>query len=609
MATTNDFFKTAKSGRASDILRMLEDGTSVDARNVQGDTALMLASYFGNVPVARMLLEHGAKTNVQNNTGQTALMYACNRKHTEIVRLLLRYNADSSIADESGRDSYQWIPGADKEYLRALIAETEESKSRLRRYTLDTDTESVLRTEPFEESIELTEFEESVETSAEEPPAIPDPEPDRSGYYDLGPKPVTDYAKLNGIDEPGTIFTKTETVSVAVDTGSLELEEDKPFTDITPQAANILVKSLKKDEPESLNAPSKMTLPPISAIPEKREEMQILHAVRMNWLRWLGRPFVFIWKGIVWLFLYFWSLVVIAWRAMVESFRLKYWLYAAAGIAVTALLSGAMWLVGSIIHVKYLLYIASGVGLLPLMWAAGEITAQVCCRIESAAAETVSETMSRANNGLRVMTFFLLFVLFQAFAGGIMIGFNLTQRIPEVGGVVQSVLIIPALLIAGFLVFNTITIAFSSAVLPGHLLHYEKSEASGFGNLVSLFRSLLGVIRRKWLRIILILPWALLFGALSSVPVILLAGACVAIAGGGMLFNGTASLTSIDFQGLAANFMSSISGWKGITSAVMMILAGSAVLGCVFSVLLTNLTVSYYFLYKEVRKPVIRKGS
>ncbi len=564
MATANDFFKIAKNGRASDLLRLLEDGVSPDARNIQGDTALMLASYFGNLPAVRLLLEHGAKTNAQNNTGQTALMYACNRRHSDIARLLLKYHADPDVADESGRDSFQWTPGGNPGYLRSLIDEVESGRSVLKRYSLNDDSGEDDGPVMPEEPVELPE-----ETPAPiEHKAPPEKEPER---------PI--------------VLPSAE---------SLELEEDQPMTTITPQAAKVLVKSLQTENVEDVLYKPRVELPPIAKIPEKRDEMQILHAVRMNWLRWLGRPFVLIWKAIVWLVTYFWSLVVIAWKAMIESFRIRYWLYAAAGIAISALLTGVMWLVGTLVNLPFLLYVASGIGILPIMWAAGEIASQVCCRIESASTETIPEVTSKTGNGLRVMTFFLLFVLFQALAGVIIVGFNLTAYIPEVGGVVQSALILPALLVAGFAVFNTITILFSSAILPGHLLHYEKESASGFKNLMALFGSLLKVIRKKWLRVILILPWTLLFGALSSLPVLLLCAACVTIAAGGLFVSG-----GFDVTKLVSDFIANISGWKGITSSVLVIIAGSFVAGIAGSVLVTNLTVAYYFLYKEVRKPVI----
>lgn len=584
MASANDFFKIAKNGRASELLRLIEDGVGVDSRNVQGDTALMLASYFGNFAVVKLLLEHGAKTNAQNNTGQTALMYACNRKHTEIAKLLLKYHADPDLTDESSRDAYQWTPGGNPAYLRSLADEVETGRSELKRYGVEDDAAIPDMPKMPPQPISLTEADDET-------------------FGELG-APVASQVQPITLTESDSDFEEIGSPG-ALPTESLELEEDRPQTTITPQAATVLMKNLHRGENQPELQTNKIELPPISRIPEKREEMQILHAVRMNWLRWLARPFVFIWKGIVWLFMYFWSLVVIAWKAMIESFRVRYWLIAAAGIAIAALFTGVMWLLATLLKQQFLLYVASGVGILPIMWASGEIASQVCCRLDNVNSETISEVTSKTGNGLRVMTFFLLFVLFQALAGGILIGFNLTKYIPEVGGVVQSVFIIPALVVAGFAVFNTITILFSSAVLPGHLLHYEKEDASGLRNLTSLFGSVLKVIRKKWLRIILLLPSTLFFGVLSSIPVLLLCAACIAIAAAGPAVMGG---TQIEVATLWTNFMASISGWKGITSAVMVIIAASAVAGAALSVVATNLTVSYYFLYKEVRKPIIKKN-
>ena len=80
------------------IIAMREDAANVfnlllqtkdvklDARSRNGDTALMLAAYKGNMAAVRALLDKGAEAN---QTGWTALHYAAAIGNNDIVQLLL----------------------------------------------------------------------------------------------------------------------------------------------------------------------------------------------------------------------------------------------------------------------------------------------------------------------------------------------------------------------------------------------------------------------------------------------------------------------------------------------------------------------------------------
>jgi ankyrin repeat protein len=65
-------------------------GVNLDARSRNGDTALMLAAYRGNLAAVRALLDKGAEPN---QTGWTALHYAATVGNNDIVALLLDRSA------------------------------------------------------------------------------------------------------------------------------------------------------------------------------------------------------------------------------------------------------------------------------------------------------------------------------------------------------------------------------------------------------------------------------------------------------------------------------------------------------------------------------------
>lgn len=59
-------------------MRLLRGGALVDARDDQGQTPLMLACDFSNVPLIRVLLQHGASLTVKSHQGWSALDCAQN---------------------------------------------------------------------------------------------------------------------------------------------------------------------------------------------------------------------------------------------------------------------------------------------------------------------------------------------------------------------------------------------------------------------------------------------------------------------------------------------------------------------------------------------------
>ena len=67
----------------------LERGADIDAKDKQGDNALIWAAYKGNTVIVRFLIEKGANVNAKNIYGWDALVYAereCNAKMIELLK-------------------------------------------------------------------------------------------------------------------------------------------------------------------------------------------------------------------------------------------------------------------------------------------------------------------------------------------------------------------------------------------------------------------------------------------------------------------------------------------------------------------------------------------
>ena len=76
---------------------------SVDARDVDGWTPLMIASINGHAGIVEALLAAGAGVNVASNGGRTALIWACFYGHLEAARALVASGANVNAVDQGGR--------------------------------------------------------------------------------------------------------------------------------------------------------------------------------------------------------------------------------------------------------------------------------------------------------------------------------------------------------------------------------------------------------------------------------------------------------------------------------------------------------------------------
>ena len=91
--TQEDLFESVKSGDYSEVKRLIEEGTDVNAKDSVGWIALMWASHFGHTEIAKLLIESGADVNTQTKVGATALRLASQQGHREIANLLIEAGA------------------------------------------------------------------------------------------------------------------------------------------------------------------------------------------------------------------------------------------------------------------------------------------------------------------------------------------------------------------------------------------------------------------------------------------------------------------------------------------------------------------------------------
>jgi ankyrin repeat protein len=98
-------------GNAETVRELLAGGANIEARDMEGATALMQASTKGNVEVVKALLAGGADVNAKSSQGETsALMMAAGNGRLETTRVLLASGAD--VNAKAGKTALMLAAGA-----------------------------------------------------------------------------------------------------------------------------------------------------------------------------------------------------------------------------------------------------------------------------------------------------------------------------------------------------------------------------------------------------------------------------------------------------------------------------------------------------------------
>ena len=97
---TLEFFNVLRSSDARQLREALDHGAPVNARDVAGNTPLMLAAVYGDVASVRLLLDRGADVKVTNAAGATALLRAAG--DSDKLALLVDRGADVNASSALG---------------------------------------------------------------------------------------------------------------------------------------------------------------------------------------------------------------------------------------------------------------------------------------------------------------------------------------------------------------------------------------------------------------------------------------------------------------------------------------------------------------------------
>jgi uncharacterized protein len=87
----------------------------IDAKDRDGNTALILASQRGNEEAVALLIKAKARLNLDNRDGMTALSLAAQNGFVRIVEMLVKAGADTTIQDRTGRTPLEWAQDNNKQ--------------------------------------------------------------------------------------------------------------------------------------------------------------------------------------------------------------------------------------------------------------------------------------------------------------------------------------------------------------------------------------------------------------------------------------------------------------------------------------------------------------
>jgi ankyrin repeat protein len=102
-------FDAARSGDAAALAAYVDAGVPVNLTNTNGDTLVMLASYYGHDPAVAALIARGADVDRPNNRGQTPLAGAVFKNETTIIEMLLAADADPLAGSPSALETARFF--------------------------------------------------------------------------------------------------------------------------------------------------------------------------------------------------------------------------------------------------------------------------------------------------------------------------------------------------------------------------------------------------------------------------------------------------------------------------------------------------------------------
>lgn len=100
-------FRAIELNIITEVRRLISGGISVNIKDDDGWTPLMIAADKNNLDIVRLLVELGAELEIKNDDEETALMISVYSNSDNVSRYLINAGADPDVEDIKGRTSYE----------------------------------------------------------------------------------------------------------------------------------------------------------------------------------------------------------------------------------------------------------------------------------------------------------------------------------------------------------------------------------------------------------------------------------------------------------------------------------------------------------------------
>ena len=97
------------NSKIAKVERFINDNGDLNSQDELGNNALIIASQYGDLEIAKLLIESKKiKLDLQNKKGNTALILASFLGYSKIAELLLKAGADRDIKDKAGKTALDY---------------------------------------------------------------------------------------------------------------------------------------------------------------------------------------------------------------------------------------------------------------------------------------------------------------------------------------------------------------------------------------------------------------------------------------------------------------------------------------------------------------------
>jgi uncharacterized protein len=120
------FIAAAEKGDLDTVLKLLGDGTDINATDERGRTAVLAATYANKPDVVRVLIQRGADTDIRDRNLENVLLHAGAAGYLEILALAIEAGADTKLTNRFGGTAL--IPAAERghvEVVAELLAQSD----------------------------------------------------------------------------------------------------------------------------------------------------------------------------------------------------------------------------------------------------------------------------------------------------------------------------------------------------------------------------------------------------------------------------------------------------------------------------------------------------